>query len=44
MSFWIDVSSFLLGHFCIRFQALMEHSFKCLLDPYEIEYNSNDTK
>lgn len=43
MSFWIDVASVLLDHFCIRIQSIMIHTFKCLLAPYEIEYNSNDT-
>jgi len=44
MSFWIEVTGVLFDHFCIRIQALMAHSFKCLRTPYEIEYNSNDTK
>jgi len=28
-----------LGYFSIRFQAFAYHSFKCLIAPYEIEYN-----
>lgn len=43
MSFWIDVASVLFDHFCNRIQAFMIHSFKCLLVPYEIEYNLNHT-
>ena len=44
MSFWIDVMTILLDHFSVRFQAFVSYSFKCLINPYEIEYNLNHTE